>query len=418
MNKYGLILPEIQDDNYVLGGLELPRFVLQPDGQWDLWLPSDEVQNRYVEPANCTAYGTFSAIETLLRRKYEYKDDYSERALGILAGTRPPGNDPHTVLETLRKKGAVEEGALPYTEDITTLEKYYSPYPLGMTQLIYRAALWVTRFEFGHEYVYLRGTPVPEQRKAIKLALQCSPVSVSVYAWAKDGEGIYYKPAGTQANHWCLIYGYREGAYWKVFDSYDNTHKKLDWDFDFEIAKRYHIEVKGPGTQSTSAALAILSKLWKELLDLLAIRTPAVAAPVAPEPVPPPLSPAPLPVSRLDDLCLAIRSMEGWRVGSRSWRNNNPGNLKCTFYTRSLGAVRADKDGFAVFLTPDAGMQALRQFLKDAAAGLLRAYKKNITLQEFFAVYAPSFENDPKGYSFFVAKELGVPVTTPLATLV
>ena len=42
----------------------------------------------------------------------------------------------------------------------------------------------------------------------------------------------------------------------------------------------------------------------------------------------------------------------------RSVRNNNPGNLIFNNYTQGLGATGQDKDGFAIFESPDAGQQA------------------------------------------------------------
>ena len=64
-------------------------------------------------------------------------------------------------------------------------------------------------------------------------ALKYSPVGFSTYAWTKDENGLYYRPQGETDNHFVCVYGYEEGKYWKVFDSYfDNAQvlKKIRWD--------------------------------------------------------------------------------------------------------------------------------------------------------------------------------------------
>jgi hypothetical protein len=75
-----------------------------------------------------------------------------------------------------------------------------------------------------------------------------------------------------------------------------------------------------------------------------------VEAPVAP-PAPP--TPAPPKQSLLEAFCLAIRTHEGWFAGSRSQKNNNPGNCRYSSvgYASIYGKVGKDAQGFAVFST-------------------------------------------------------------------
>lgn len=112
----------------------------------------------------------------------------------------------------------------------------------------------------------------------------------------------------------------------------------------------------------------------------------------------------------------AIKKHEGWYVGSRSYRNLNPGNMRLTPYTRSLGALaRGDDKNFAIFPTYDAGWNALLQFLRDARANQLIAYREYAkrhgraipSLNDFFQVYAPEFENDTNHYAQVVATAIG-----------
>lgn len=139
-------------------------------------------------------------------------------------------------------------------------------------------------------------------------------------------------------------------------------------------------------------------------------------------------------IPKVRQLALAIQQYEGWvppnaeyPLGSRSYRNNNPGNLRYTSYTASLGAVRMDDKNFCVFQTYEAGFDALCQFLQDAANGLLRPYRifpsgakrPPLTLIDFFGVYAPSWDkNEPNAYALFVANRLKVDPTTLVKDLV
>lgn len=123
--------------------------------------------------------------------------------------------------------------------------------------------------------------------------------------------------------------------------------------------------------------------------------------------------------TNLDKWAEAIKAYEGWFFGSRSFRNNNPGNLKFTGYTALLGATGQDDKGFARFATPNIGIEALKSFLHQAANGILMAYQPTMSLLDFFHVYAPSSDNnEPNAYAQFVAMKIGVPVTTPIDQIV
>ena len=99
-------------------------------------------------------------------------------------------------------------------------------------------------------------------------------------------------------------------------------------------------------------------------------------------------------------------------TGTRSWRNNSPGNMKYTTYTASLGAIRADTAGFAVFATYEDGRRALVQFLKDAISGVLKRYKPDMTLVAFCTVYVEDIPStviiEPLHYGKNIARRLGI----------
>lgn len=123
--------------------------------------------------------------------------------------------------------------------------------------------------------------------------------------------------------------------------------------------------------------------------------------------------------SRLDDWGAAIKDFEGYfppggqyPEGSVSFRNNNPGNLRWSPFEDG------NRGGFSYFSTYEKGWEALLHQLRIAANGQSKVYTPEDTLLRFFEKYAPSSDNNyPEVYANFVAKRMGVPVTTKIKTL-
>jgi hypothetical protein len=124
-----------------------------------------------------------------------------------------------------------------------------------------------------------------------------------------------------------------------------------------------------------------------------------------------------LQMSKLQQWAEAIKVHEGWYPGSRSYRNNNPGNLRYTAYTSSLGAVGKDSASFCRFGSPALGMKALTRFLEDACTNQLKRYKGTMSLIQFYEVYAPSSENDSLAYANFIAQRLNIDPSKPIYEL-
>lgn len=209
-----------------LGGLPV-----NPGGHWSSFLPEDDLQSRYVETEACASFGTLHAVETLMKQEFGVAPKLSGRFLAKISNTTQTGNDPHLVAEALRTKGCVNDADYPYTPDLNTWEKFYAELPPNLVAL---ARIFIASYEFGHEYIV---NPTPEKMLA---ALEFSPLGVGVWAWnGKDGTGNYLRPQGSGDDHWCVIYDYELGKSWSVFDSYDATHKKIAWDFGFDMVKKY-----------------------------------------------------------------------------------------------------------------------------------------------------------------------------------
>lgn len=114
-------------------------------------------------------------------------------------------------------------------------------------------------------------------------------------------------------------------------------------------------------------------------------------------------------MASIQDLMNLIGRMEGWGISnSVATRNNNPGNLK---YAGQVGAIDRDSKGYAIFTSPDAGMNALqRQIELDAS--------RDLSIREFINKYAPSSENNTSGYLAFVTEGLGVGADDSLKSVV
>lgn len=118
---------------------------------------------------------------------------------------------------------------------------------------------------------------------------------------------------------------------------------------------------------------------------------------------------------KIDKFCLAIQKMEGWFEGSRSFRNNNPGNLKYVGQSRATGK---DANGFAVFPSYEAGFETLREMVMRACQGKSKVYKPSFTFYDFFAIYAPAEDNNhPKQYAEVVAGACEVLPTLSISSL-
>jgi hypothetical protein len=103
-----------------------------------------------------------------------------------------------------------------------------------------------------------------------------------------------------------------------------------------------------------------------------------------------------MPIPPLEALADAIMNAEGWRPGSPSNRNRNPGNLRS-----GLGEVSKDVEGYAQFSKFEDGYHALLfDVTVKVRGGSEHKLTPTSTLEQFSAVYAPSRDgNDPYRYT-------------------
>lgn len=120
---------------------------------------------------------------------------------------------------------------------------------------------------------------------------------------------------------------------------------------------------------------------------------------------------------RLYDLAVEMRHEEGYFKNSRSWRNNNPGNLRGT--PLKIGAY-LDDDNYLKFPDYHSGMYAMLFDLHCKCFGKTSTgLGPDSSLGELIHAYAPAADsNNPVSYAGHVAARLDVKVETRLAYFV
>ena len=115
--------------------------------------------------------------------------------------------------------------------------------------------------------------------------------------------------------------------------------------------------------------------------------------------------------SQKDAFIDAVTKHEGYYEGSRSHRNNNPGNIKGGSYADRHGAIGVDDGGFAIFSDPAAGRDALENLLFNTET------YPTLTVEDAIARYAPAADNnDVDAYINSVVSAGATDRTTPAAT--
>lgn len=102
-------------------------------------------------------------------------------------------------------------------------------------------------------------------------------------------------------------------------------------------------------------------------------------------------------MNALEAVADAIMAFEGWKPGSTSYRNRNPGNLE--------GGEKVDARNYDVFPTFVEGYQALLNELTSKFSGNNRhGIGPKSTLSQLMNIYAPPSDDNPTtAYCVFVA---------------
>lgn len=264
MKNYGFQRPKIEENNY-LGGV-LGNEIVNEKGDWTDYLPTYEPQfNEYYDSYGCTVWGALNQIETFLKQITGTEFNFSERFIYILAKVTPPGANPHTIYETIRKNGLLDDQYLPM---LPTYKDFLKPNPMSEV-FLKKGKEFIEDFEFKHEWLWgdswKSRTYLPEKKKLLKEYLKYSPLAISVTAWSKDGNE--YVDRGMANTHWCELYKIDSKGRLHVFDSYDQSTKILAKDHNIEFAKRISLKrkelTKSRFTYLMERLYSFLPKLWK-----------------------------------------------------------------------------------------------------------------------------------------------------------
>lgn len=243
MKNYGFIKPQFDRTQYILGQGMVPLKVLRQDGNWKTGLPVKEHQYKGFETYNCTSFNTLNAIEQFMFVAFGEIVNYSDRFVGIMAGTKAPGNDPHLVMEAIRKYGLIPEDMLPFSDDIKNIDEYYSFKGANKEDCLKAGQEWLKKYSFFHEWVFHpdnTGMPQEERIHNMKVALKYSPLCTAVYAWFTNDKGHYVRFGDD--NHWTSITSIDE--FQNAFDSYEPFEKIVEQTVFY--CKRIHIERIAP----------------------------------------------------------------------------------------------------------------------------------------------------------------------------
>lgn len=95
--------------------------------------------------------------------------------------------------------------------------------------------------------------------------------------------------------------------------------------------------------------------------------------------------------------------------GTRAWRNNNPGNIRYSEFSRRAGAI-GEAGGFAVFPDEETGMRAISQLLRSDSYNRL-------TIAGAISKYAPPVENNTAAYHKQIQDLTGLSINRRMSDL-
>jgi hypothetical protein len=299
------------------------------------------------------------------------------------------GNSPKTVADALRHGWSVNEPEWP---DEETVEAFYTEIPNNLKTL---AVARGAEYEFGYQYI-------SNNTATIREALRSSPVCIAVTAWVEK-DGVYVRGPFAE-NHWTTVMKVLENGNFLCFDSFFPFVKEVSPDACKSVAMSYYLNRQVVSNSWFAKFIKQVLAIFKQPADTPV--KPHETAQDEPKPTEPTVSTPPPATSRLDAFCAAIKAHEGWFPGSRSFRNNNPGNCRYSSvgYLDIYKPVLKDAQGFAVFKDYATGWLYLQNLIREK----IKAHPQ-WTLLQFFNNYAPAGDNnDPTAYANAVAKAVGL----------
>ena len=394
--KHGFINSPVEPKDFIFGGkTKLKGEVIVPDGNWEKYL-FDGIESHQApeyETNACVSHSSANALELLKRRMHDKTPDFSDRFIAKGSGTNPAqGNTFKAVADFIRKSWAVYEHEWPI-KGIPNVDEYYSEIPEPLFSIAK-----ARKRDFGYERII--NPSFDSMHEAAKRG-----VVVFSIAYMPKGDGTYYRPDGWQDGHAITFLRLLDNGLIRILDSYPPFIKDVH-PFIPDAAYRYGLD------ELQYSLLTQLAGLLKQLLEMLKKNY-----------YPPKINPKDPSMNqgKIKEWAKAIGEFEsGGNPNSLSMKLNNPGAMKYTTYTASLGGKKgpAGTDGgfFCKFDTMFDGHLALEHFLIDACRDKLISYNSTMSLDKFTQIYA----NVPPGHNYqkTVAQKLNVPLTTTIGTLV
>lgn len=252
--KNAVIKSQPVSTDYYAGVVE--KQILCSSGQWDGYLPEVEYQKDYktgFDSFSCVTFSALNTIEMIFLQRGERKN-FADRFTAIDSGTMPDrGNSLRNVAESIRKTGVVDQAVYPF---VGTEKEYFQKIPQEVRDKAYKIPV---SWEWGHTGENLTKWRKDPQSVLCEL-LQYAPVQVTVWAYTKNIVDGIYQPHGVKdENHAVTLFGYEEGKYFKVFDHYAQSIKKLHWNYGLETPLLFTLDGQ------VNIAKKYAGKLFKEM---------------------------------------------------------------------------------------------------------------------------------------------------------
>lgn len=444
----GFINKGVMPSDYRTGALLFTERI--SDGDWRKYAPTKEKQFAGAfDTMSCTTFSALNVIEMqvnwmMQNGKMPEKNLAGLKALGfidengffnasdrftaIMSGTTKFGNWFQAVWDCIRKDGILAEVHFPFGGN--SFEEYHNK-ALITEDMKAKAKQVLQYLSFGYEFVIFDQDPIfsPEQQNACRQALKNAPLQIAIPV---PGTHALVMDDMDDLNNYC-------------FDTYPPFDLTVPREFPIHFALKGLVDVvpvvprtltigmKGEDVRQLQTDLKKLGYFtFYTVTDYFGENTKKAvikfqkANGLNAEGFFGPLTRAklaealkknsePVVSSKLDAWALAIQSFEGYFPGSRAYRNNNPGNIR---FVGQKEATGKDDKGFCIFPDYKTGFEALKSLLRRAAEGKSTYYNKEGDLFAWASVYAPASDNNaPKTYAEFVAKKIGVPVSTPIKNL-
>jgi hypothetical protein len=265
-SKLGYIPSVHTEDHKVFGAAnQIGGTPLVADGNWTPFLPPlTEEQDEGIEAYCCVSEALTNALYMLANRQWNDTRVWSARYLAWASGTYAKmGNDPMTVLETLKTKGVCLESDWPNSPDLKTLEEFYADPPQAIQE---KALEYIAEFAPDGEWV--NADPI-----SMMAALPYSIFTNAGYAWIADSQGYYMSPPNSEPCHDFVTYNGNQNICWSIMDSYIPDTKLLEWNYQFSDVMRYSLVKNIGNTPAEQSAWQKFLSYMNEILGIFGSRT-------------------------------------------------------------------------------------------------------------------------------------------------